>query len=162
MQSIIKNKAIKRSALLIGLVSILQPYIVLGTQYGPSNECWGCFIIEQTFLTSLLYLLLPLITIYLVTKRLGINSILQGLLIVAYFTPVSFVKLTVPLFDDRIAAWSTFTEREIWSNAMFMAIPSMGFLSCFILVVIVIINREASMKTQHELLDEMKDADNAQ
>lgn len=161
MKSILKNKAIKHSVLLIGLASILQPYIVLITQYGPSNECWNCLIIEQTFTTSSLYLLLPITAIYLILKRLGINSILQGLIVVAYFVPVSFVKITIPLFDDRIASWSTFSDQEIWDTAMFMAIPSMGLLACFILVLIGIINKEPSSNWQPELLDEMKDVDNS-
>lgn len=80
MKDILKNKVIKRSVLLIGIVSILQPYIVLITQYGPSNECWKCLIIEQTFLTSVQYLLLPLTIIYLVTKRFRMNRILQGVI----------------------------------------------------------------------------------
>lgn len=161
MKSILKNKAIRRSVLLIGLASILQPYIVLITQYGPSNECWNCLIIEQTFTTSLLYLLLPITAIYLILRRLGINSILQGLIVAAYFVPVSFVKITIPLFDDRIASWSTFSDQEIWDTAMFMAIPSMGLLACFILVLIGIINKEHSSNWQPELLDEMKDVDNS-
>lgn len=79
---------------------------------------------------------------------------------VAYFVPVSFVKITIPLFDDRIASWSTFSDQEIWNTALFMAIPSMGLLACFILVLIGIINKEPSSNWQPDLSDEMKDVDN--
>ena len=160
MKSILKSKAIKRSVLLIGLASILQPYIVLITEYGRSNECWNCLIIEQTFMISILYLFLPITLIYLIAKKLKLNSIIQGILIVAYYVPISFVKITVPLYDDRIASWSTFSDQEVWDTAMFMAMPSMGILACFILVLLGIINKEPSLIQQKDFLDEMKDVDN--
>ena len=148
MKSILTNKAIKRSVLLIGLVSIFQPYIVLITEYGRSNECWNCLIIEQTFMTSLVYLFLPLLAIYLLFKKLGANSFLIGFIVAAYFVPVSIVKITVPLFDDRIASWSTFSDQEVWEYAISMSIPSMGILACFIVVSLVMMNKEPSMLNQ--------------
>lgn len=147
------NKGIKRSLLLIGLVSIFQPYIVLMTQYGPSSECVDCLIIEQTFLDSLIYLLLPLTAIYLVLKKIGTNPIIQGTFVFAYFAPVSFVKITVPLFDDRIAAWSTFSDQEVWDSAMLMSIPSMLILAGLIIVILGRINREYSPVKSKDLLD---------
>jgi hypothetical protein len=148
MKSILTNKAIKRSVLLIGLVSIFQPYIVLITEYGRSNECWNCLIIEQTFMTSLGYLFLPLLAIYLLFKKLGANSFLIGFIVAAYFVPVSIIKITVPLFDDRIASWSTFSEQEVWEYAISMSIPSMGILACFIVVSLEMMNKEPSMLNQ--------------
>ncbi len=144
----LKNKAIKRSVLLIGLVSIFQPYIVLITEYGRSNECWNCLIIEQTFMTSLVYLFLPLLAIYLLFKKLGANSFLIGLMVAAYFVPVSIVKITVPLFDDRIASWSTFSDQEVWDYAISMSIPSMGLLACLIVAALGIFNKEPSLINQ--------------
>lgn len=157
MKSLINNKAIRRSVLLISLVSILQPYIVLKTQFGPSNECWKCLIIEQTFTTSLMYLLLPLSTIYLVLKRLGINSFFQGLSVVIYYVPVSFIKITIPLFDDRIASWSTFSDQEIWDTAIYMAIPSMAILSSLLVLLLFLINKEPSLKYHPSKEIETKD-----
>jgi hypothetical protein len=148
MKSILKNKAIKRSVLLIGLVSIFQPYIVLITEYGRSNECWNCLIIEQTFMTSLIYLFLPLLAIYLLLKQLGANSFLIGLIVAVYFVPVSIVKITVPLFDDRIASWSTFSDQEVWDYAISMSIPSMGLLACLIVAALGIFNKEPSLINQ--------------
>ena len=148
MKSILTNKAIKRSVLLIGLVSIFQPYIVLITEYGRSNECWNCLIIEQTFMTSLVYLFLPLLAIYLLLKQLGANSFLIGLIVAVYFVPVSIVKITVPLFDDRIASWSTFSDQEVWDYAISMSIPSMGILASFIVVSLGMMNKEPSMLNQ--------------
>lgn len=148
MKSILTNKAIKRSVLLIGLVSIFQPYIVLITEYGRSNECWNCLIIEQTFMTSLVYLFLPLLAIYLLLKQLGANSFLIGLIVAVYFVPVSIVKITVPLFDDRIASWSTFSDQEVWDYAISMSIPSMGLLACLIVAALGIFNKEPSLINQ--------------
>lgn len=148
MKSILTNKAIKRSVLLIGLVSIFQPYIVLIIEYGRSNECWNCLIIEQTFMTSLVYLFLPLLAIYLLFKKLGANSFLIGFIVAAYFVPVSIVKITVPLFDDRIASWSTFSDQEVWDYAISMSIPSMGIQACFIVVSLGMMNKEPSKLNQ--------------
>jgi hypothetical protein len=145
MKGKLTNKAIKRSVLLIGLVSIFQPYIVLITEYGRSNECWNCLIIEQTFMTSLIYLFLPLLAIYLLLKQLGANSFLIGLIVAVYFVPVSIVKITVPLFDDRIASWSTFSDQEVWDYAISMSIPSMGLLACLIVAALGIFNKEPSL-----------------
>jgi hypothetical protein len=148
MKSILTNKAIKRSVLLIGLVSIFQPYIVLITEYGRSNECWNCLIIEQTFMTSLVYLFLPLLAIYLLLKLLGANSFLIGFIVAVYFVPVSIVKITVPLFDDRIASWRTFSDQEVWDYAISMSIPSMGLLASLIVAALGIFNKEPSMLNQ--------------
>ena len=160
MKELLKDKAISRSLLLIGLASILQPYIVLITHYGRSNGCWNCLIIEQTLITSFLYLIFPLTVIYLSLKRLGINYIIQGLIVVAYYIPVSFVKITIPLFDDRIASWSTYSDQEIWDNAITLSRTSMEFLACLILVLFIRINRKTSSVNENNLPDEMKEADN--
>ena len=53
-----------------------------------------------------------------------------------------------------------FSDQEIWNTAIFMSIPSMGILACFILVLLGIINKEPSLIKQNDLLDEMKDVDN--
>lgn len=159
MQSILKNKAIRRSLLLLGLVSILQPYMVLIAQYGPSAKCLKCLIIEQTFIPSVFYLFLPLTGIYLILITLKKNATLQGLFVVAYYVPVSFVKITIPLFEDRIASWSTFSEQEIWDTAKYMALPPMTILACFIFVLLVFINKKTASVRQSDWADEMTDVD---
>lgn len=141
MKSFCYSQAVRRSILIIALISFFQPYLVLITDYGRSNECWNCLIIEQTFLTSLFFLLIPLTVIYLFAKWYGMNPIIQGVLIVAYFVPVSFIKLTIPLFDDRIASWSTFSDEEVWKSAIIMSIPSFGLLSILIILTITKINK---------------------
>jgi hypothetical protein len=149
------GKAIWKSILVIGVISIFQPYMVLFLRYGPSNECWNCLIIEQTFWTSILYLFLPLTSIYLVTKKLRLNSIIQGCVLAAFYVPVSFVKITIPLFDDRIASWSTFSEEEIWYSALFAATPYMGLLSFFIILSLHQLNKKPSKIKNSELLDDL-------
>ena len=99
-------------------------------------------------MTSLGYLFLPLLAIYLLFKKLGANSFLIGFIVAAYFVPVSIIKITVPLFDDRIASWSTFSEQEVWEYAISMSIPSMGILACFIVVSLEMMNKEPSMLNQ--------------
>ncbi|MCT4560867.1 MAG: hypothetical protein N4A41_05770 [Crocinitomicaceae bacterium] len=104
-----------------------------------------------------MYLLLPLSTIYLVLKRLGINSFFQGLSVVIYYVPVSFIKITIPLFDDRIASWSTFSDQEIWDTAIYMAIPSMAILSSLLVLLLFLINKEPSLKYHPSKEIETKD-----
>jgi predicted histidine transporter YuiF (NhaC family) len=111
-------------------------------------------------MTSLVYLFLPLLAIYLLFKKLGANSFLIGLMVAAYFVPVSIVKITVPLFDDRIASWSTFSDQEVWDYAISMSIPSMGLLACLIVAALGIFNKEPSLIQHNDLLDEKKDEDN--
>ncbi len=99
-------------------------------------------------MTSLVYLFLPLLAIYLLLKQLGANSFLIGLIVAVYFVPVSIVKITVPLFDDRIASWSTFSDQEVWDYAISMSIPSMGLLACLIVAALGIFNKEPSLINQ--------------
>lgn len=127
--------------------------MVLIAQYGPSAKCLKCLIIEQTFIPSVFYLFLPLTVIYLILITLKINAILQGLFVVLYYVPVFFVKITIPLFEDRIASWSTFSEQEILNTAKYMALPPMIILACFIFVLLVVINKENESVKQSNLVD---------
>lgn len=99
-------------------------------------------------MTSLVYLFLPLLAIYLLLKLLGANSFLIGFIVAVYFVPVSIVKITVPLFDDRIASWRTFSDQEVWDYAISMSIPSMGLLASLIVAALGIFNKEPSMLNQ--------------
>ena len=130
----------KRSVLIsIGIivfVSMFQPYFVLITRYGPSKECWKCLIIEQTFLDSLFFLVLPMSMFYIGSKAIKLNSWIYTSAITVYFAIISFIKLTIPLFDDRIASWSTFSDGEVPFFAFLSAFPSLLILSILFFLVL--------------------------
>lgn len=136
------NSSITKSLLLLLFVSIFQPYIVLISKYDSSAACMDCSILEQTFIPSILFLALPLTLIYLATRYLAVHPIIQSLLLTIYFSLVSFVKLTIPLFDDRIAAWSTYSDEEVWLTAMLMAFLPLLALSTIIGLLLVLFNRK--------------------
>lgn len=133
-----------RSIVIIAIASLLQPYIVLFPFAGPSSACMDCLIIEQTFSIAVLYLILPLCFIYLITLKLKLNPVLQAVLIVVYYIPVSFVKLTIPIFKDRIAAWSTYSEDEIWHEALIFATPALLLVSLILFFLLNKANKQVS------------------
>lgn len=137
----------KRSIITIIIASLIQPYIVLFPFTGPSSKCIDCTIIEQTFLTSFLYLILPLCALYSLTYLIRLNAVLMSILIVAYYAPVSFVKLTIPVFKDRIAAWSTYNENEIWNEALIQARPTLLLLSISLFFAMFYSNKKPLIKS---------------
>lgn len=118
-----------KSILFILLCSIFQPYfdVFLLFQYGPNSNCIDCFIIQQTFLISLQYLALPLIMMYGLIKIIKWHSILAYSCIGIAFAFIAFNKISIPLFRDRIAAWSTYSESEIFMPTFIMAAPTLLF-----------------------------------
>jgi hypothetical protein len=118
--------------IIIILASFLQPYLVLGWMFGRSNACWNCLIIEQTFFDTIYYLILPMWAIYFVMNSLKINYRITALSISLYFAVVSLIKITIPLFNDRVAAWSTFTQKEMLQTAIYSASPFLIVLSAIL------------------------------
>ena len=118
---------ILKSISLIAFVSIFQPFldIFLLFQYGPAASCIDCFIIQQTFFISLFYLVIPLTVLYLILKILNWNSMKTYIVIGIPFAVISFNKITLLLFRDRIAAWSTYSESEIFNSALIMSAPTL-------------------------------------
>jgi hypothetical protein len=121
------REKIKKSLLLIFFGALLQPYfdVLLLFQYGPANSCMDCLIIQQTFFISLLYIAFSLSLLYLVLNRSNLNSWISSSIIGVFFGVISFYKITLFLFDDRIAAWSTFLHDEIVSNSLMFASPTL-------------------------------------
>ncbi|TDL99636.1 MAG: hypothetical protein C4K58_07015 [Flavobacteriaceae bacterium] len=128
-----QNKIFKSIFFLI-LMSVFQPFfdIFLLFQYGPSATSIESFILEQTITISLLYLALPLIVLYLFIKKSKLNSRTGYILIGFLFSIISFCKITLFLFTDRIAAWSTFSKEEVFNNALYMAVPTLFMQSVVI------------------------------
>lgn len=125
-----KKASVIKSILLIFAVAFVQPYAVLILDNGLSSTCMDCSILEQTYLSSLLYLALPMSAIYIFTKWYRINHFIQAITISLYFVVVSLIILTIPLFEDRIAAWSTFSDQEVWTVAVISALPGVGIIGC--------------------------------
>lgn len=123
----IKQSKILKSIFLIVLMSIFQPFLdlLLVFQYGPSAVSIESFILEQTLFISLLYIALPLIILYLLFKISNLNSLIIYAIIGFLFAFLSFSNITLFLFSDRIAAWSTYSEEEILNNALLMAFPTL-------------------------------------
>jgi hypothetical protein len=70
------------------------------------------------------------------TNRWIVSSILA-----AYFTISTFWFMTVPLFKDRYASYSTFSDEEIPISAGLMSFPSQIVLSLVLFMVIFRLNR---------------------
>ena len=136
-----KFRVILRSIALILVVTILQPQIVLFGRLGISSKCQDCSIWGDTFLDIVLFLILPLSIIYLVSKGLKLNVWLSTSIIVMYFAVLSFLKLTVPLFEDRIASWSTYSDEEAFSMALLTSFRSIFILSAVFFLLLARINR---------------------
>jgi hypothetical protein len=145
MQNTKENKILK-SFFFILLISIFQPFfdIVLLLQYGPAASCLDCFIIQQTFFISLLYIATPLIITYLLLKLFNWNALIIYLLIGILFAILSFKKITLLLFSDRIAAWSTYSEEEIFNSALIMSVPTLLIQIILITKILFKINFENS------------------
>lgn len=118
---------ILKSLIFILLVSILQPYfdVFLLFRYGPSANCLNCNLLQQTFHISLIYIALPLMALYLLLYLLKWNSIFKFVVAGIVFVVLSFNNLTLMLFEDRIAAWSTYSESEIVNEALMGCFPTM-------------------------------------
>ena len=108
-------------------MSIFQPYfdVFLLIQYGPAGSCIDCFILQQTFYISLLYIAIPLIIVYILLKIINWNSLIKYALIGIPFAVLSFYKITLLLFRDRIAGWSTFSDEELFNSALITSFPTL-------------------------------------
>jgi hypothetical protein len=125
---------ILKSIFFILFMSIFQPFfdIFLLFQYGPAASCIDCFIIQQTFYISILYIAVPLIILYTLLKIISWNSLIKYAIIGIPFAVLSFYKLTLLLFQDRVAAWSTFSDTELFNSALIASSPT---LLCQIVVI---------------------------
>jgi hypothetical protein len=143
MENIRQSKLFK-SIFFILFVSIFQPFfdIFLLLQYGPAASCLDCFILQQTFYISLLYIAIPLIILYLLLKIINWNSLIKYALIGIPFAVISFYKLTLLLFRDRIAAWSTFSEEEMFNSALIASFPTLLIQVVLIMKILYKINRK--------------------
>ncbi len=143
MENIRQSKLLK-SILFILFVSIFQPFfdILLLLQYGPAASCLDCFILQQTFYISLFYIAIPLIILYLLLKIINWNSLIKYALIGIPFAVLSFYKVTLLLFRDRIVAWSTFTEKEMFSSALIASFPTLLIQVVLITKILYKINRK--------------------
>lgn len=126
----IKKSKIIKSILFIVFMSVFQPFfdVILMFRYGGSAKCLDCFIIEDTFYISLLYIATPLLMVYLLLRILNWNSILHYALIGLLFVILSFNLITLPLFLDRIVAWTTYAENEILEGALVASVPTLTIL----------------------------------
>jgi hypothetical protein len=143
----LRDRDSKITFLVILLTSVIQPYVVLITEYGMSSKCMDCFIIEQTLIPSLFYLAIPIFGIYLILKWLKLNLWLSVSIVAISFYIISFLTITYPLFDDRIAAWSTFTDTEVLITSLIMSFPSLITLTIVLSIIIISVNRNIATKT---------------
>jgi len=141
MNRISRNIIIVTSVVILFLASILQPYFVLITHFGPSSSCINCTIIEDTFYISLIKLFIPLCFIYLILRLMRLKNWISCLILTTYYALTSFIVLTIPLFDDRIAAWSTFTKEEIWKEGFILAFPSLLIVSILLFTIMLKLNK---------------------
>lgn len=126
MKNIRQSKELK-SILFILFMSTFQPYfdIFLMLQYGPASSCLECFILEQTFYISMLCISVPLIVLYIPLKIISWDSSLKYAIIGISFALLSFYNLTLLLFRERVALWSTFSEEELFINALMGGFPTL-------------------------------------
>lgn len=139
-----RQSSIILSLILIFILTILHPYLVIGSKYGPSSNCIDCSIIEDSFFATLLWLTIPISSIYMISKHLTKRNWLTTILVTIYYFIVSFVSITIPLFRDRIAAWSTFSEEEIWIEGFIMALPSLATVTAFFSIFLFLLNPPSS------------------
>lgn len=142
--NLMKNIKYFKSILFILFMAVFQPYFDVSAllQYGPSSSCLDCLILQQTFITSLLYIGLPLTLIYLIFKLLNYNQLIIYVLIGILFVIIAFYKISIPLFTDRIAAWSTFEDNEIAGSAFMTNFPTLFIQIAIITIVLHQINLE--------------------
>lgn len=103
--------------------ALAQPQIVMISKLGDSVSCTECSILEQTFLTSILYVFLPMLLVFIVLQQLKWKRYVISGILTAYFTISSFLFLSVPLFRDRYAAYSTFADDEIIVSSALASLP---------------------------------------
>lgn len=103
--------------------ALVQPQIVMISKLGDSVSCTECSILEQTFLTSILYVFLPMLLVFIVLQQLKWKRYVISGILTAYFTISSFLFLSVPLFRDRYAAYSTFADDEIIVYSALASLP---------------------------------------
>ncbi len=120
----------KKTILLLLFFSIFQPLfdILLFIDYGPANTCVGngdCLVIEQTFFKSITYIFMPLGVLSLVMFYFKLNIHLRSSIISILFGFIALLKINLMLFDDRIAAWSTYTEQETLMNTIILSLPTL-------------------------------------
>ncbi len=120
----------KKPILLLLLFCIFQPFfdILLFINYGPANTCVGsgdCLVIEQTFFKSLTYIFIPLGVLSLVMFHFKLNIHFRISIISILFGFIALFKINLMLFDDRIAAWSTYTEQETLMNTIILSSPTL-------------------------------------
>ncbi|MEG1592514.1 hypothetical protein [Chryseobacterium sp.] len=146
MKNINQSKILKSISFIL-FMSIFQPFfdIFLLFQYGPAASCIDCFIIQQTFYISILYIAVPLIILYIFLKTINWNSLIKYAIIGVPFAILSFYKLTLLLFRDRVAAWSTFSDVELFNSALIRSFPTLLFQVAIITIVLYKINREKTV-----------------
>ncbi|MES2618226.1 MAG: hypothetical protein V4613_10125 [Bacteroidota bacterium] len=136
-------KSIK-SIFFILFMAIFQPFfdVLALFQYGPSSKCLDYFILQQTYQISLLYIALPLILIYLLFKLFNYNQLIVYVLMGILFAIIAFYKISIPLFTDRIAAWSTFEDYEIAGSAFMTNFPTLIIQVAVMTIILYRINVE--------------------
>lgn len=146
MKNINQSKILKSISFIL-FMSIFQPFfdIFLLFQYGSAASCIDCFIIQQTFYISILYIAVPLIILYIFLKTINLNSLVKYAIIGIPFAILSFYKLTLLLFRDRVAAWSTFSDVELFNSALIRSFPTLLFQVAIITIVLYKINREKTV-----------------
>lgn len=116
--------------------SLAQPQIVMITKLGDSVSCTKCSILEQTFLTSIFYVFLPILLVFLVLQQLKWKRYVISGILTAYFSISSFLFLSVPLFRDRYAAYSTFADDEIIVSSALASFPIQLIISVLFFLVV--------------------------
>ena len=142
----------KRSIVLISTLlffALAQPQIVMITKLGDSVSCSECSILEQTFLTSILYVFLPMLLVFFVLLQLKWNQYVISGILTAYFTTTSFLFLSVPLFRDRYAAYSTFADDEIIVYSALASFPTQLVLSALFFLTIIMVVPKGKVRTNH-------------
>ncbi|KYH06702.1 hypothetical protein A1704_23095 [Chryseobacterium cucumeris] len=127
MENIHQRKILKLIFFIL-VISIFQPFfdIFLLFQYGQAANYIDYFIIQQTFYIFILYIAVPLIILYTLLKIISWNSLIKYSIIGIPFA-VSFYKITLLLFQDRVAAWSTFSYAELFSSALIASSQTLLF-----------------------------------
>ena len=146
MKNIHQRKILKSISFIL-CMSIFQPFfdIFLLFQYGSAASCIECFIIQQTFYISMLYVAAPVIILYFFLKIINWKSSIKYAIIGILFVVLSFYKVTLLLFRDRVAAWSTFSDVELFNSALLRSFPTLLFQVVLITTVLYKINLEKTV-----------------
>jgi membrane protein YdbS with pleckstrin-like domain len=129
------------TVLVLLVFSFVQPEIILITKFEVSTSCMECSIFDQMKWVSLFYVFAPMLAIFLILFFLKTNRWIVSSILAAYFTISTFWFMTVPLFKDRYASYSTFSDEEIPISAGLMSFPSQIVLSLVLFMVIFRLNR---------------------